>query len=58
MEEIDIIICLKKEKKRKKIWLFMDLIIYAMFFSHTLLNPQHLCYPYKTNADKSLIMHN
>ena len=25
----------------------MDLREYAMFFSHALFNPQHLCHPYR-----------
>ena len=32
--------------KSKKACFFMDLIMYAMFLNHKLLNPQHLCHLY------------
>ena len=48
----------EKRKKKEKDLIFYGFNNICYVFSHTLLNPQHLCYPYKTNADKSLIMHN
>ena len=59
MEEIETIMCLKRRSKNSKNIkeiivkpakvkrFFMDLIKHTMFFSHTLLNPQHLCHPYR-----------